>query len=599
MGCPVRGGKSVQHRVFRSEMATRESVNGSKKSQLAQTLPSSLSATETGDRLSKSVASGTGEQEDEARDVDARPVAESEAASAGAEVEGADTACLGDDELFDYAAGRIPLHRHARIHAHLDVCTICQTLVVLAAQHWDAEPASVTAVSARVTTFARGNLVSSRYRIDGFIAKSGMGEVYEAFDTLREKRLALKTVLCTASDDPRAVRALTSEVEHALLVSHSNVCRVYELGEHRNSDPDEPPVRFLTMEFVDGETLGKRIRAGSIPVADVRSIALQVLAGLSAAHAKGVLHLDLKSDNVMLRSGTRPPEALIMDFGLSRTRSPTSALHASEQELRGTPGYMAPEQLECTATSRATDIYSFGMVLFEMLTGELPFKADSLGALLVKQMRSRAPLPSQVRPGWSRAVDEFVLRCLHRDPERRYSDAASALAALQGIGVWTHEHPAPKRGRVLGAAGVMVSAILVAVWLVRGRTSETVAIAPVRPVKVARERPPLTSAAPKPVPVVAPKMELEKAPPQPRELVRRATAMPVSKVTKSPAPATGELRTPSAPEMPAWKSVPSGGFWVPEPEPADSRPNRALGPDSKMVERETGEPGSPDQKRPR
>src|SRR5262249_34724464 len=151
-----------------------------------------------------------------------------------------------------------------------------------------------------------------RYRIHRFIARGGMGEVYDAFDRDLHKRVALKTVLSNSADNFSAVRRLRAEVQLAHCVSHPNVCRIYDLGIHVL--PNGAPLNFLTMEFVDGESLRARIERGPVSVDDSIAIARQLLLGLSAAHSAGILHRDFKSENVMLRpSKDTAPSPVIMD----------------------------------------------------------------------------------------------------------------------------------------------------------------------------------------------------------------------------------------------------------------------------------------------
>ncbi|HTV23288.1 MAG TPA: serine/threonine-protein kinase, partial [Polyangiaceae bacterium] len=197
-------------------------------------------------------------------------------------------------------------------------------------------------------------------------------------------------------------------------------------------------------EFVEGERLGHRLEHGPLPLADARSIAHQLLDGLDAAHARGVLHLDFKSDNVMLRRGTSPPEAVIMDFGLSRTLDRPSRPPHERHELAGTLPYMSVEQLESDAAlGPATDVYSFGVVLYEMLTGRLPFSGNTSSAMLLEQLQRRPPPPSHYAATLSRALDHFVLRCLDNDPSHRFSNAGAALDALETIDDWQRQ-PEPR-----------------------------------------------------------------------------------------------------------------------------------------------------------
>jgi len=236
--------------------------------------------------------------------------------------------------------------------------------------------------------------VGQRYVIRQFIARGGMGEVYEAFDRELQERVALKTVTSTACDNRGAVRRLKAEVQLARRVSHPNVCRIYDFGTHA-AQGALAPVSFLTMEFVDGETLGQRIRAGgALPVAEARQLGRELLNGLRAAHAAGVLHRDFKSDNVMLRRSEQGFSPLILDFGLARALDqPGRTSSTSHRGLVGTLAYIAPEQFEGKPHTTAGDVYSFGVVWFEMLTGELPFKPSSSPAVTTLDRLTRPPSP--------------------------------------------------------------------------------------------------------------------------------------------------------------------------------------------------------------
>src|SRR5450631_260598 len=309
---------------------------------------------------------------------DTDPTASSLAQSA----ESAAVACLSDEEILAFASGRLRSARHSEAHLHFDECETCQRLLSEAAH------ALATAATAPLqgdedvswnTTFRPGTLVGRRYLIRHFIARGGMGEVYEAFDRDLNERVALKTVTSTACDNPNAVRRLKAEVQLARRVSHPNVCRIYDFGTHVMAQTGAP-ISFLTMEFVEGETLGQRLRlSGAVPIAEARKLGRAMLLGLRAAHDAGVLHRDLKSDNVMLRAeGDDESSPVILDFGLARALDEDRrSASANNPNLVGTFGYIAPEQLEGRPHSTASDVYSFGVVWFEMLTGELPFESSS------------------------------------------------------------------------------------------------------------------------------------------------------------------------------------------------------------------------------
>jgi protein kinase-like protein len=366
------------------------------------------------------------------------------------------TECLTDDEVLAFLCGGMPSHLLERVDGHIDSCSHCFDLVQAATP--DAE---VIEGSQRFGGLALrvGSLVGGRYRIRRFVDRGGMGEVYEALDLKLNERVALKTVLCTVGDSAHAVRKLFAEVQLARRIAHRHVCRIYELHEHSDPHAGGAPVHFLTMEFIDGEKLSKHLAGGPLPLAEAQAIARQLLLGLDAAHEAGVLHLDFKSDNVMLRAGSAAPDAIVMDFGLARALDTQSRLRTSElKQIAGSVAYMAPEQVECQPVlGEAADIYAFGVVLFEMLTGHLPFEGQSPAAVMLRRLKYPPPVPSSLRAEIPKALDEFVLGCLTRDPRRRYSDASQALAALDGVSV---APPSPGRPRRLVAgAGALALAV--------------------------------------------------------------------------------------------------------------------------------------------
>ncbi|MEP7052674.1 MAG: serine/threonine-protein kinase [Pseudomonadota bacterium] len=388
------------------------------------------------------------------------------------------TPCLSEEDLLAFAIGRLPASRLASAHLHLDECQACQCLLNEAAHSLATATTIPLAEGEDIgwnTMFRPGMLVGQRYRIVQFIARGGMGEVYEAFDQDLHERVALKTVNSTASDSPRAAHLLKGEVQTARRVSHPNVCRIYDFGTHVMSKIGVQ-ISFLTMEFVEGETLGQRIRlGGALPIPEAQKLARQLLHGLKAAHDAHVLHRDFKSDNVMLRNEAGDETSpLIMDFGLARAfdRESKHASSSSNSALVGTFSNIAPEQLEGKLHSKASDVYAFGVVWFEMLTGELPFESSSSPAVAVlDRVRRAAPAPSSKNPLVPRELDALVLGCLRRSPKERYRSAGEVLAALDTIE--TRAHSRANRQRRVPALLALGLGVVAGYWALRMPTKNS------------------------------------------------------------------------------------------------------------------------------
>ncbi len=248
-----------------------------------------------------------------------------------------------------------------------------------------------------------------------------MGTVYRANDIELEETVALK-VLKPELGSPAFIERFRREVKLARRVTHPNVARMYDIGDHDGT-------RFLTMEFIDGHSLTEILRRNvRMPVPRVLDIATHVCAGLSAAHRAGVVHRDLKPDNVMI---ARDGRVVITDFGIAREPLGDAGKHTLGG-IVGTPAYMAPEQIEARPDiDGRADIYALGVMLFELLTGELPWKGDSALALAAARLYTDAPNPCSLRSDLPALVGEVVLRCMAREPEQRFvdpSDVAQALA---------------------------------------------------------------------------------------------------------------------------------------------------------------------------
>ncbi len=267
--------------------------------------------------------------------------------------------------------------------------------------------------------FIAGTLLADRYRIVAPAGKGGMGEVYRAEDLKLSQVVALKFVPTALTTDGAALARFHREVRVARQVSHPNVCRVFDIGETAGQV-------FLSMEYVDGEDLASLLRRiGRLPPDKAVEIARQLCAGLAAAHEHGVLHRDLKPSNVMIDGRGK---ARITDFGLSGL-----AGDFRPDELRaGTPAYMAPEQLAGREVTVRSDIYSLGLVLYELFTGKQAFEAATIldRKHLLEQTTPTSP-PSHIKD-LDPVVERVILRCLENDPRRRPASALQVAAALPG-----------------------------------------------------------------------------------------------------------------------------------------------------------------------
>ncbi len=250
-----------------------------------------------------------------------------------------------------------------------------------------------------------------------------MGEVYRADDIVLGQAVALKFLPPDVTDNPQALDRFRNEVRIARQVSHPNVCRVYDLGEINGQ-------LFLSMEYVDGEDLGVLLRRiGRLPEAKALEISRKLCAGLAAAHEKGVLHRDLKPGNIMLDSHG---QVLITDFGLAAL-----AGQVEGAEVRnGTPAYMAPEQLDGKEVTVRSEIYSLGLVLYEIFTGKRPFESATLADLVRTRNESAPTSPCTLVHDLDPTVERVILRCMERDPAQRPSSALAVAAALPGGDPW-------------------------------------------------------------------------------------------------------------------------------------------------------------------
>ena len=267
--------------------------------------------------------------------------------------------------------------------------------------------------------FPPGTLLANRYRIAGLLGKGGMGEVYRAYDLTLEQPVALKFLPEAHSANPVAMALFRKEVRMGRQVSHPNVCRVHDIGQMQGQT-------YISMEYVDGEDLSSLLRRiGRLPPDKGLEIARRLCAGLAAAHERGVLHRDLKPSNVMIDGRG---QVLITDFGLASFAEQLP----SAEVCRGTPSYMAPEQLCGKEVSVKSDIYSLGLVLYEMFTGKRVFQANSIAELLGLHENMLLTSPAFLVKDLDPAVERAILSCLDPDPHNRPYSALAVSAALPG-----------------------------------------------------------------------------------------------------------------------------------------------------------------------
>jgi serine/threonine-protein kinase len=285
--------------------------------------------------------------------------------------------------------------------------------------------------------FVPGTMLAERYRIVGLLGKGGMGEVYRADDLKLGQPVALKFLPEHLLDDGAALARFHREVRVARQVSHRNVCRVYDIGETDGR-------HFLSMEFIKGEELSSLIRRiGRLPQDKAVQIARQICAGLAAAHDVGFLHRDLKPANVMI---DEHGNARITDFGLAGL---AEEFHEDEKHA-GTPAYMAPEQLDGETFTVRSDIYSLGLVLYELFTGRRAFEATTLGDLVRLRRSDTSPTtPSEIVKDLDPAIERIIDRCLEKNPAQRPGSALQVAAALPGgdpiaVALAAGETPSPE-----------------------------------------------------------------------------------------------------------------------------------------------------------
>jgi serine/threonine protein kinase len=377
--------------------------------------------------------------------------------------------------------------------------------------------------------------LSQRYDILGEAGHGSMGSVYKARDRETGEIVALKLLKPEIASDQAMMDRFKNELLFARKITHKNVCRVHEFNRIGG-------VAYTSMEFVEGESLRSALnRFGGLPLRKATDLALQICSGLGEAHAQGIVHRDLKPENIMIDA---QGNVKIMDFGIARSMEVATGLTGS---MVGTPAYMAPEQVAGKPVDYRTDVYSLGLILYEMFTGAQAFRADNAVAVALKQMRESPVPPHEIDPQIPVPIERAILKCLEKEPSKRYQSIAELESVLLPQGAAAR--------RPIEAAPVAVSStntslatqplpalplpstppprklhVSAAVWIAVAALAVLVVLAGARSARIKRA----AAALPPPAPLPAPKPPAFafKIPPRPPAQPQPAEPQPASKSEK-------------------------------------------------------------------
>jgi serine/threonine protein kinase/Flp pilus assembly protein TadD len=290
------------------------------------------------------------------------------------------------------------------------------------------------AMSATGNILEVGQVLGGRFEIQEMLGIGGMGAVYKAYDRDIDRVIALKCIRPELAKDPEITQRFTQELLLARQIAHKNVIRIFDVR-------DSGGLKFITMEYVEGQDLSSLVESkGKLTIAESVAIVMQICSGLACAHAEGVVHRDLKPSNIMVEPQGR---VVVMDFGLAR------ADHIGQMTqtgaVMGTYQYMSPEQAKGTKADARSDIFTVGIILYELLTGKTPYSADSALASLLKRTQEAAVPASQIDPAVPRAMSAIVSKCLERDVAKRYQTADDLLNDLKAFQVGSTVSPSSPR----------------------------------------------------------------------------------------------------------------------------------------------------------
>ena len=290
---------------------------------------------------------------------------------------------------------------------------------------------------------AEPRVLSGRYRVDEPIGRGGMARVYRGYDLTLGRSVAIKILKRELAEDSAFRTRFRLEAQAASRMSHPTIVRVYDAGEDTETDPDGSvhPVPYIVMELVQGALLKDLVAEGPLPVETAVRYVDGILEALEYSHRAGVVHRDIKPGNVMV---TDSGQVKVMDFGIARAVSDSSSTVADTTAILGTAAYFSPEQAKGEPVDARADVYSTGVVLYELLTGRQPFRGESPVAVAYQHVSETPLAPSEVNPSVPRALDAVVLRALAKDPFQRFQDAAGFREALDA----TVDGKAPSRRQV-------------------------------------------------------------------------------------------------------------------------------------------------------